>query len=483
MASRNPIPSCSPFRLGRRDFFAASGASLLAARSGLLGFPSTLLANETLAAHQPLIQVLFVGPQDDQYWMSWPGASFTPNACQEQCSQTLTQAAQNLEMQLNINPLRLEDPDGVAAVLRQLKMQPADGLVIVPMHLRSWPQTLHLSSQTGAIPTIVFAPFGTTFANRMQELRKQTKTLAVSTDDMAWLETGMRMLRTISDLQHLRICMVTDAAQGDEVVDSVGTTLHFVPMKQWVQAVQETKSTDEMKEFVKPYVIDAEEILEPTLETILDAAKNYTVARQIMADENCQAISVDCSPLICQKRVNCGPCLAWSRLLDEGQVAACEADADAAITQLIASRLLQRPGFMQDPAPNTVNNTIVASHCTCPTRLHGFDKTPAAYSLRSHSESNTGVAMHVEWQQNQPVTLMKFERPDTLTIGTGQVLRNVQSDIGGGCRTAVEIAVDGLEDVRDFQGFHQVVLCGKFDRELASFAELSGLHVRKMWTT
>ena len=199
-----------------------------------------------------------------------------------------------------------------------------------------------------------------------------------------------------------------------------------------------------------------------------------------MSAENCQGISVDCSPLVSGRQVGCGPCLAWSRLLDEGQIAACEADADAAVSLTLVSRLFGRPGFMQDPTPNSVDNTVIASHCTCATRLHGFDEAPATYTLRSHAESNMGVSLRVEWQPNEPLTIVRFERPESLLVGTGHVLNNVDAAIKGGCRTAVEIVVDGLDDARDLAGFHQVLVCGKFDRELRMYAELAGLRFADM---
>ncbi len=269
--------------------------------------------------------------------------------------------------------------------------------------------------------------------------------------------------------------MVSDQAKGDQTIASTGTVLHYVPLARWAEETQRVEAGPEAEEIVKQYAIEAKEIVEPTKVTLSAAARNYLVAKQLMSAENCQGISLDCSPLLSAHQLECGTCLAWSRLLDEGQIAACEADADAAVSLMLVSRLLGRPGFMQDPTPNSSDNTIIASHCTCATRLHGFGEAPATYTLRSHAESNTGVAMRVEWQPNEPLTIVRFERPDSLLVGTGRVVNNVDSSIKGPCRTAVEIVVDGLDDTRDLAGFHQVLVCGKFDRELEMYAELAGL--------
>ena len=268
---------------------------------------------------------------------------------------------------------------------------------------------------------------------------------------------------------------MSDAARGDLQAGRVGTTLHYVPLARWANEFRDAPATDEMQEIVKHYAIESKSLVEPGRDDLLNAARNYVVARRIMAAENCQGISVDCSPLVGGCKVSCGPCLAWSKLLDEGRVGGCEADADAAVTLMLAMRLFDRPGFMQDPAPNTVNNTLVGSHCTCATKLSGFDQPPAQFSLRSHAESDTGVSLQVLWKPGQEVTILGFQRPETMLYGTGRVRGNVQAPYAGGCRTAVEVELSGVSDVRDVKGHHQVFVYGKFDQMLKSFCELTDL--------
>jgi len=168
-------------------------------------------------------------------------------------------------------------------------------------------------------------------------------------------------------------------------------------------------------------------------------------------------------------------CLAWSRLLDEGLVGACEADDDAAISMLLSASLLGRPGFMQDPAPNTLRNTLIGSHCTCPTRLEGFEKPHEPFILRSQAKSASGVALQVLWRPGQEITMMKFLAPDTIMLGTGRVADNVEGAAATACRTSVEVKVDGLADARNIKDNHQLFLSGKWDEPLKAYAELAGL--------
>ncbi len=87
-----------------------------------------------------------------------------------------------------------------------------------------------------------------------------------------------------------------------------------------------------------------------------------------MAAENCQGISLNCLGLIGSRRIPCPPCMAWLQLNDEGSVGCCECDWNAAISLRLCRLLTGRPGFMQDPCPNTVNGTLMGAHCSSPTQ-------------------------------------------------------------------------------------------------------------------
>jgi len=144
---------------------------------------------------------------------------------------------------------------------------------------------------------------------------------------------------------------------------------------------------------------------------------------------------------------------------------------------LLVSYLFDKPGFMNDPVPETAKNLLIAAHCTCGTRLNGFSRAREPYILRSHSESNLGVAMEVLWQAGQPVTLVSFQNPNQLILDTGTVVGNVQTPPAGGCRTSFEIKMDRVEDARDVLGFHQVVFYGDHRREVEAFCQMFGVRV------
>jgi hypothetical protein len=461
--------------VGRREFLGVAGASALSLKLGILDFASSLFAGQAPAVRKPRVQVVFLRPEGDRFWMSWPGASFDVQARQAEYTKTLVEAAKKLGVDLEVRPLPLDDAEGIAAFIEQTSKSPPDGIFATVMHLKSWPKVEYLIKNRGSVPTVVFSPLGTSFAKQLQSVRGVPKTFVAATQDPQWPAVGLRMLKTVSALKQARICMVAGNATADRSIKSLGTQLRYIPLERWVQELTKVRSTPEMQEIAKYYAIEAKDIVEPKTEDLLAAAKNYVVARRIMAAEKCQGISVDCFPLLDKRRMVCGPCVAWSKLLDEGIVGGCEGDADAAVSLFLAGQLLGRPGFMQDPAPNTLRNTLVGSHCTCATRLDGFDKPHAPFVLRSQAESATGVALQVLWRPGQEVTIMKFQAPDKLVLGTGRVVQNITGAAATACRTSVEVKLDGLADARNVKDNHQLFLSGKWDEPLGAFAELAGL--------
>ena len=155
----------------------------------------------------------------------------------------------------------------------------------------------------------------------------------------------------------------------------------------------------------------------------------------------------------------CARRIAWSRLLDEGGVGTCECDRLAGVSQLLTAQLLGRPGFMQDPVPNSVNNTFMGAHCTSPTRLAGFDKPHVPFQLRNHDESGMGCVPQVLWPvggggHRDEVRRVRHDRPghwpDAAKQYRGSRLRRLPH-LG-------RLALDNVADCRDIRWFHQLII-------------------------
>lgn len=466
-------------RSSRRTFLTVAGSTAIASRLGFWDYAERLSAAVPPAVRRPRVRAVFVRPNTDRNWMGWPGAHYDPEFQQNQYTRILTEAAGRLGMELEITALPLHEPERVSEFLEGLVQSPPDGLVITAMNLKSWQQVHYLALNRPDIPTIVFSPLGTAFGEQIQPIQRVPHTFVAATQDAHWLAAGMRMLKTTAEMKSARLCIVGGNTSRDAPVQALGTTLHYVPLDRWPAEVRKVEESDQVRALADYYTREAVRIVEPRQAEILAAAKNYFVARNIMAAERCQGISVDCYRLLNERQIGCGMCLAWSRLLDEGIVAACEADSEAAVTMSLVIRLFDRPGFMQDPAPNTVSNTLVGSHCTCATKLAGFNQPHEPFELRNHAETETGVSLKVAWRPEQEITIVKFRAPDALAMTTGRVVGNIAEQDATGCRTAIEVRLDGVapETVR---GHHQLFVYGKLDAPLSAFAALAGLHVTRV---
>ena len=479
--NKNSAKSGCPLSLNRRSFLAATGAIAAATKMGLLDFTSSLFAAESGSAKKPRVRAVFVRPNVDKYWMGWPGAAYDIKARQKQYTKILTDAAKELGVNLQITHEPLHNDNLVGALLEDVKENPPDGLIVTCMCLHhgtsgSWPHVNNIAKNRGDIPTIVFSPMGTSFTGHLQATRNIPGLYVAATQDLDWLSFGLRMLSTIHKMKNTRICIVAGNKTEDRPLDVIGTTLHYIPGKRFLDEFKKVQLTDEVRAMADYYTRNAKKIVEPKKQDILDAAKNYVVCRRIMAAENCHGISMDCLGPVSRRQIQ-PPCMAFSRLRDEGGLGTCEADWNAAISTRLTNLLFDRPGFMQDPAPNTVKNTLMGAHCTCATRLDGFDKPPEPFILRTHSESNVGVAMQVLWRIGQKVTIMKFQGPGSIVLGTGRVLRNIDTPPAGGCRTSVELEMDDMADTRDTKGFHQLFIYGNLELPFKAYCQLAGIKV------
>ena len=81
------------------------------------------------------------------------------------------------------------------------------------------------------------------------------------------------------------------------------------------------------------------------------------------------------------------------------------------------------------------------------------------------------------WRIGQKVTIMKFEGPGTIILGTGRVLRNIETPPSGGCRTSVELELDNVADCRDTKGFHQLFIYGDLEPGFKAYCQLAGIKV------
>jgi hypothetical protein len=455
----------------------------VAAEAGLLDFASSLFAADPKPAGKPLVRVVFLRSEVTPI-VSWPGGNCDVPAQQALFTKTLQDAAAQLGVQLDVRSQPINKRSEIATLLETLKQSPPAGLIVCAMELELWELCNQIVRDKGNLPTVIYSHVSG-FTSHLQCGRNTPYTYLGATQDAGWLAFALRMLHTIWRTKNTRILFVAGGDNRETTVAGVGTVFHWIPKARFAEEFKKVAATAEIRAAAALVAKNAQKIVEPSEDDILQAVKNYVVCRRLMEAENCQGIAIDClgwhDPV----------CLAFSKLRDEGIVAACEFDANATIGMLLTHLLFQRPGFQQDPSPNTVNNTLIGAHCTSPLRLEGFDKPyQAPYLLRSY-HTRTGVAPEVLWPVDKPVTILHaevaMEKPVSaakaeakgakIFVGQGRVVANIAQPPTGCCRTAVEIELDGVADTRDVKGFHQLFILGKHERMFRAYGQLAGMAV------
>lgn len=476
--------------LGRRDFLAGLGAlggSALALRLGLFdgAVAHALGAAPTAGAKGPAtFHAAFTRQDIEKYWMGWPGAAYDIPASQQRYTEVLEGAAHQYNASIETQSDALVNNESVDAFVERVKAAGSDGVILTVMglHPDGWSQVNRFLEQRDNIPVIVFSPQGTQFTPTLQAYRDMPGVFVGATQDVEWLVTAVRMLNTVHRMADTRIAAVHGTEESEQVLEPLGTTLHHIPLERFAELYDATADADEARAIADIYRSAAKDIIEPNGEEILEAARTYVANRKMMEQYGCDAITMDCLGLVANRRTP-PPCMAYMQLLNEGTCGACERDVTATLSLLLSSYLLERPAFLHNPSPNTVNNTYVGAHCTAPTKMDGFDAPDSEYILRSHHESDIGVAPQVLLREDQDVTMMKFINYGELMACTGNIIRNIQTrpdDGVGGCRTAFEMSVDDVRDSRDIRGHHNVLIYGKHLPMLKAYCQLSRLDISRI---
>ena len=480
--------------LNRREFlarFGIAGGAILTLNSGFVSFDSQVdISRPTLPGEgevKPRIRVAFSRRLDDYSdWMSSPGAAYDPAASQSMYTKILENAASTLNVDLDIENSPLRGTDCVDLFIRETKARGANSVIIIVMqsHADGWGQIDHFIEHRNDLPALVYAPRGTYFrTSQLRQYQGISNFFLGATHDVDWLATGMRNLKVLWQMENTHLADIGGNPEGGEKLEPIGITVNRISLERYVDAYRATEGSTKARDIANEYFEKVKEIVEPSKDDLIESARTYLACRQIMDDTGCHALTLDCLSLVRDPGTpTCPPpCLAFSRLLDERTCGCCERDINAAILLMLSSYLFDKPGFMHNPTPFTVRKTYGGTHCSAPTLMSGFTWPGDSLVLRSHAESDVGVAPQVKFGTNQPATLMQFVPPNRLLVATGTILANIVTKPGsgvGGCRTGVEMAMDDVDNVLDIpDNRHNVLIYGRHLHELNVWGQLAGVNV------
>lgn len=257
-----------------------------------------------------------------------------------------------------------------------------------------------------------------------------------------------------------------------------GTTfeyLDYADLKTAYDAVPVAEAEREADRFLR----EALRVVEPSRDEVVRALRFYLGVRRLLAERRANGITIDCLGGIMRGDLPGYPCVAWSRLDDEGLYGVCQADLNCTMTQLALTPLTGKPGFVFNAVFDTPRNELIQSHCVAPTMMLGLGGPRSPYIVRSHLETAAGVSLQVLLPESGTVTVASFDGPQRLRLATAEVLGNVVSELG--CRTQIRTRVRDAE--RMMQGFegglgvHRVSFYGDYRSETRRLARMLALEV------
>ncbi len=472
------------FPVTRRKFVAAASAAVAA--SPLMGgwlAGNTVLADAMkpcgpVAKCVPSIRACFVR-RKGEYGMRWPGQVYDGEAARKKYTDQITATAKQLGVKLDLAPEPIHSAQqGQAWVAKAAEARP-DGLLVVLLDRQehAWP-TANRAIDTG-LPTVVFSPIGSSFTTNTTAPSKKPNAYLCSTDDFDQVKYGMKMLQAGARMKATRVLVIRGDEERDGEIRDLGIQLRYIPARFFLEEYEKTPVDDEVKAMAKDLIGGAKRMIRATEQDVINGIKSYLVARTLLERHECDGITMDCLGALGKVKASL-PCIAWSKMNDDGIPAACEADLGAVASHTITQYLFDRPGFQQDPVAETAREAIIGAHCSCPTRLDGFGTTPVEYDIVHHHGVRDATARPV-WKIGQRVTsadVLLSRNPDTphqMLISAGEVIENVAVPPAGGCVVSVMVRFDGVTDVLAYPGFHQVFFYGDFKRELVAFARMFGM--------
>ena len=468
--------------LNRRDFLAATSA----ASAALLGGCLPLRTRDVVRAVEqhgpasrcvPTVRACFVRRKGD-YGMRWPGQVYDGEAARRNYAEQIAATARRLSLKLDLRPTPVHSTQEADAWVAEAAAAKPDGLLVVLLDRQehAWP-TANKAIDT-KLPTVVFSPVGSSFTTNTATPSKKPGCFICATDDFRQVEYGLKMLHAGARLKATRCLVIKGRTRAERQMPDLGIELRYVPAKDFLDEYKRTPVTDEVEAMAADYLRRARRRAGATKQDVVNGVRSYVVARTLLEREEADAITMDCLGALGRTKVSL-PCIAWSKMNDDGVPAACEADLGAVASHAIVQYLFDRPGFQQDPVAETARGAIIGAHCSCPTRLHGFGQPPEPFDVVHHHGVRDATPRPI-WRLGQRVSSVdvlpgRKGAPARMLISAGEVIGNVDVPPAGGCVVSVMVKFDGVTDVLAYPGFHQVFFYGDYKRELAAFCRLVGI--------
>ena len=199
---------------------------------------------------------------------------------------------------------------------------------------------------------------------------------------------------------------------ADYVYRHTGVRLEYRPIAELKSLLDQVSDASAQKEMER-WKQEAVKIDGPSDRAILDCCRLYVLLRSIVEKEGLSCISIDCLSFSFNPNAILPlPCLAFTRLRDEGFAAPCEADVCASLSSMFLQEISGKPSYFANVSEvHEEKPTAVLRHCVAPTKLLGPKAPPLRYNLRDyHGLAKPGVTPEVEFPVGLEITMGGFTK-------------------------------------------------------------------------
>ncbi|MCD6470479.1 fucose isomerase [Candidatus Bathyarchaeota archaeon] len=336
------------------------------------------------------------------------------------------------------------------------------------------------------------------YSRAKAERKRVTAVITRDIENEKLLQRYVRYLYTIYRLQKSRVLFIVSPGvktllNGEfplsidlysylkQIQSIFGITSLVMNSEEFVDKYYDKVSNAEARAVAEEWIKRAERVLEDDRQEIIKSAKLYIAMKKAVKDHGVDAIAIDCIILYRNGFLDAWPCLGFMELIrKDGIVPVCEADAYSAALLLLMKHLSNRPGFINDPSPDVLNDEIVYYHCFAPVTPYEYcGEKEVPYVITSAHLGGKKASIYVEAPTGEEVTLVGLSPEERiLTIHTAKVLRNEYSQHS--CSTKIICKANTKAIIDNYAwraGWHRVLFYGNWREELKDIASLLGLTV------
>ena len=303
------------------------------------------------------------------------------------------------------------------------------------------------------------------------------------------IELTLKVVATIKKLQKARIGILSKGSPGMfdtdynplQLFKIMGPETVFISiatLEEEIKRISPKQAIDEAERDIKKYG----QIMEPSKDQIVEANRIYLALKEIIQRESIDAIAVRCWPELKELNIM-SPCLALSKLTEEGIMAGCEGDITGVVSMLILNTLTGRPSFLGDFLKlDEENNAGLMYHCGASAAglAENYSKVYLGLNLATSIwKSGVTVEFSVKPGIATIARLGESKGEYRMIVTQGEILKAPMFCRGNTVKMKFRTPVKEVlrELIKNGAEHHQILVHGDIRKELSEFGELAKIKI------